>query len=88
MSTSTIKVIRELKTFILGTLPMLLTVMDFNSRKTFINLSKCLCYYSNIATCTILVFVHVAAITVRVTKRGKGSAIASYVSSKDAHVKV
>ena len=44
LSTSTVKVFGEFKTFILGALPMLLTVAHINSSKTFINLSKCLCY--------------------------------------------
>ena len=44
LSTSTKLALREFKTFILGTLPMFLTITDLNPRKTFISLSKCLCY--------------------------------------------
>ena len=66
--TSTVKAFGELKTLILGTLPMLLTVTDLNSGKTFIKLSKCLCYYY---TCSYMYYFskfYVYTITVCVTK--------------------
>ena len=69
LSTSTIKGLAEFKTFILGTLPMLLTVTDLNSRKTFISLSECLyytCSYNNktyiVASFYILQGVHVQSL--------------------------
>ena len=45
--TSRVRVLREFMAFIFGTLAMLLTVTDLNSRKAFISHSNCLCLVSN-----------------------------------------
>ena len=54
LSTSTIKVLLGIKTFLLYLLPMLFIVMNLDSGQIFISLSKCLCYQYNMLACVYI----------------------------------